>query len=397
MRIYVSGNYAYVADSFSGLAVIDISDPTNPGTPVYTDTTGNAYGIYVSGDYAYMGDQESGLAVIQVRRRYDLTDPIITNAPSDFTVDYGYTGVSISWTATDPHPHTYTIELQGSGIVAGPSPWLSGIEITYNVPDGLAIGEYIYTVNFTDDYGNFVTDIVIMTVRETEDPIITNAPSDFTVDYGYTGVSISWTATDANPNTYTLDLQGVGIVAGPSPWLSGIEITYNIPDGLATGVYIYTVNFTDDYGNFVTDIVIMTVEDTTDPILTDTPSDFTVDYGYTGINISWTATDPLPHTYTIELQGSGIVADPTAWSSGVAITYNVPDGLAVGDYIYTVNFTDQYGNSVIHTVTLTVRDVSTGGDAIPLGLIIIISSTIGGGVVIGIAIVLLIRRRRKLT
>ena len=32
--VYVSGDYAYVADSSSGLAVIDISDPTNPGTPV---------------------------------------------------------------------------------------------------------------------------------------------------------------------------------------------------------------------------------------------------------------------------------------------------------------------------------------------------------------------------
>ena len=30
--VYVSGDYAYIADESSGLAVIDISDPTNPGT-----------------------------------------------------------------------------------------------------------------------------------------------------------------------------------------------------------------------------------------------------------------------------------------------------------------------------------------------------------------------------
>lgn len=84
--------------------------------------------------------------------------------------------------------------------------------------------------------------------------------------------------------------------------------------------------------------------------------------------------------------------------SDVAIIYDVPDGLAVGEYIYTVNFTDQYGNSVIDTIILTVRAVSTDGDAIPLELIIIIiSSTIGGGLVIGIAIALFIRKRRKLT
>ena len=32
--VYVSGDYAYVADGSSGMAVINISDPTNPGTPV---------------------------------------------------------------------------------------------------------------------------------------------------------------------------------------------------------------------------------------------------------------------------------------------------------------------------------------------------------------------------
>ncbi|KKK58780.1 hypothetical protein LCGC14_3040990, partial [marine sediment metagenome] len=97
-------------------------------------------------------------------------DPLITNAPSDFTVDYGYIGVNISWTATDVYPNNYTIELQGSGIVAGPSAWSSGTAITYNVPNGLAVGEHFYTVNFTDDYGNHITDTVKMTVKEKQPP-----------------------------------------------------------------------------------------------------------------------------------------------------------------------------------------------------------------------------------
>ena len=66
--IYVSGDYAYMADGSSGLAVIDVSDPTNPGTPIYEDTTDDAWDVYVSGDYAYVAAEDSGLAVIQVRR-----------------------------------------------------------------------------------------------------------------------------------------------------------------------------------------------------------------------------------------------------------------------------------------------------------------------------------------
>ena len=36
MWLLISGNYAYVAGWTSGLAIIDISDPTNPGLPVYS-------------------------------------------------------------------------------------------------------------------------------------------------------------------------------------------------------------------------------------------------------------------------------------------------------------------------------------------------------------------------
>jgi hypothetical protein len=58
-----------------GLTVIDISDPTSPGTPVYMDTAGYAYGVYVSGDYAYVASGSGGLAVI------DISDPTSPGTP----------------------------------------------------------------------------------------------------------------------------------------------------------------------------------------------------------------------------------------------------------------------------------------------------------------------------
>jgi len=103
------------------------------------------------------------LAVINL---VDIINPLITDAPSDFTVDYGYTGINISWTALDANPNIYTITLQGTGVVAGPSVWSNGTAITYDVPDGLVVGEYFYAVNFNDDYDNYITDTVKITVRE---------------------------------------------------------------------------------------------------------------------------------------------------------------------------------------------------------------------------------------
>ena len=43
--------------SGSGLAIIDISDPTNPGTPVYDGyQVDYARGVTVVGNYAYVAD-----------------------------------------------------------------------------------------------------------------------------------------------------------------------------------------------------------------------------------------------------------------------------------------------------------------------------------------------------
>jgi hypothetical protein len=65
--VYVSGDYAYVTDLSSGLQVIDISDPLHPSIAGSRDTPGAAYGIYVEGDYAYVTDGGSGLQVIDIR------------------------------------------------------------------------------------------------------------------------------------------------------------------------------------------------------------------------------------------------------------------------------------------------------------------------------------------
>ena len=64
--VYIAGDYAYVAVGDYGLAIIDISDPTNPGIPVYKDTSGDARSVFVAGNYAFVADMSSGLAVIDI-------------------------------------------------------------------------------------------------------------------------------------------------------------------------------------------------------------------------------------------------------------------------------------------------------------------------------------------
>jgi len=72
------------------------------------------------------------------------------------------------------------------------------------------------------------------------------------------------------------------LVAGPTAWTSGDAIIYNIPDGIAAGAYYYTVNFTDDSGNWYTDSVNFTVEINAAPVINSSPGSINVEFGYTG-------------------------------------------------------------------------------------------------------------------
>ncbi|MDB9451743.1 DUF4347 domain-containing protein [Dolichospermum circinale] len=64
--VQVVGNYAYVADYYSGLQIIDISNPTTPTLKGNYDTSGIADGVQVVGNYAYVADYNSGLQIIDI-------------------------------------------------------------------------------------------------------------------------------------------------------------------------------------------------------------------------------------------------------------------------------------------------------------------------------------------
>ena len=109
------------------------------------------------------------------------------------------------------------------------------------------------------------------------------------------------------------------------------------------------------YGSDV--LVDMAYADSDYPVVTDASSDFTVDHDYTGVTINWTATDTNPDEYAI-LRNDTAVVFPTAWSSGVAIQYAVPDGLAPGTHVFKINFGDTRPNRpnvASDTVIMTVN------------------------------------------
>ena len=61
--VAVMGRYAYVADTGSGLHVVDVSTPASPRIVWSVDTPDVALGVAVGGIYAYVADFASGLQI----------------------------------------------------------------------------------------------------------------------------------------------------------------------------------------------------------------------------------------------------------------------------------------------------------------------------------------------
>ena len=89
--VHVEGNHAYVAASEIGLQVVDVSDPARPVQVGGIDTSGSASAVQVVGNYAYVADYTAGLQVIDVS---DPTLPVRTGGyqTSGYTSDVQVAG-----------------------------------------------------------------------------------------------------------------------------------------------------------------------------------------------------------------------------------------------------------------------------------------------------------------
>ncbi|MGY5859525.1 MAG: NosD domain-containing protein [Candidatus Thorarchaeota archaeon] len=157
------------------------------------------------------------------------------------------------------HDFEYTLEVVAPSEIAPIADWWID-DADFAVADGvitnnvaLDFGEHPVEVRVINIYGFYLSGHFIVTVNDTVAPTIVG-PDDFSY---VVGQSISWTADDYDPASYSVTLDGVEIMSGA--WNSTAEnITISL-DGLSVGDYTYVVTFTDGSGNSATDTVVVTV------------------------------------------------------------------------------------------------------------------------------------------
>jgi plastocyanin len=273
----------------------------------------------------------------------DTQTPFI-DQPDDITYEVGSSGHSITWSPSEKHPVTYIIRRDGE--IMYMSSW-SGGPITVKI-DLLPVGVYEFNCSVYDSSGNMGSTKVIVTVVDTVAPTIDEL-EDMTYEESSTGNTVTWNPYDANPQSFTIEKNGIEIFSGS--WGGG-AVSINV-DGLPIGVYTYICTVYDVSGNMASDSVDVTVIDPVIPSI-DHPEDIEYEESSTGNIIKWTPYDANPQSFTIEKNGMEVVSG--SWGGG-AVSINV-DGLPLGVYTYTCTVYDASGNIAIDSVVVTVLDVN---------------------------------------
>ncbi len=124
-EIVVEGGDAYVADSYSGFLVLDISDPSNPTNRAVYNTPGDANDLSISDNNLYLADMSGGVRI------FDISNPSSPVQISRDTLYATYTDVSglgeyarctLGWSGfsilnfsdpADPEEHWHSTSLGG--------------------------------------------------------------------------------------------------------------------------------------------------------------------------------------------------------------------------------------------------------------------------------------------
>ncbi|WP_371803869.1 BspA family leucine-rich repeat surface protein [Candidatus Lokiarchaeum ossiferum] len=265
------------------------------------------------------------------------------DSPADVSYNEGELGNSIVWIISDENP--YEVIISRDSVIIQQTTWVNG-SISTNI-DGLVKGIYTYTIELSDQYGNTASDVVFVSVKESDAPEVDH-PADITYAHASTDNEIIWAVGDENPDEYRVELNSSEYIALTS-WSNG-SLTVDI-DGLSVGIHNFTVFVYDIFSFMTVDTVIVEVTETTAPTV-DSPSDVSYNEGDIGNTITWVVSDENP--YQVKISRDSVLIQQTTWVNS-SIIINV-DGLNEGSYTYTMELFDLYGNTATDIVTVIVAE-----------------------------------------
>jgi hypothetical protein len=232
----------------------------------------------------------------------------------------------------------------GNALEAGTSNlWDDNVTTGNAWSDYVGSGTYPILTGGVDRYPSMLTDGTTPTL---------DSPDDESFEAGTSGNELVWHAADNYPGHFVVYQNG-SVIANRTWCFEPIEVEL---EPLDVGAYNLTITVYDGTGNHVSDTIIVEAVDTIIPTI-NSPEDIEYVAGSTGNSIEWQGTDLHPALYEIYIDS--VSTKTGGWNSSVeSITVDV-DGLAAGEYNYTVVLTDQGGNTVSDTVIVVVTEPAT--------------------------------------
>ncbi|HME51096.1 MAG TPA: hypothetical protein VKM55_02655 [Candidatus Lokiarchaeia archaeon] len=326
-------NSSWYCESFVGIfSNMNLSNGVVIGTTGYYNHAAYVFQpININNGYGYSFDGDWG---------YNATYSILvpsSGVQTSLSVECNYGGSTTFTSGLPMLPQFISFLAQVNGTTLGPFYW---------------VRTRAYTAN---DIMPIVTSGSIMILSAPQPSPSITQPANIKYDVGTTGHSISWTITSAYPGisntSYIVCCNGTQITTGS--WTNGTPITIAV-DGLAIGIYNYTIVASDGLGGSVQDTVIVTVNVNTGLFITH-PPDITYNQGAMWNSISWTITTNASTnnaSYAVYCNGTQITTG--AWTSGTPVIIYI-DKLAIsGIYNYTIIANDGLGGSLQDTVMVTL-------------------------------------------
>ncbi len=239
----------------------------------------------------------------------DTTEPSFTITPNDLTIECNMV----------PEP----IDVQASDECDGLVP----VTFIENLTEGNCPGNYTITRTWTasDECGNVATNVQVIVVEDTTPPTISSIGNDVTIECDENAIEI---IPNINDN------------CDSSPEVISEE---TISDGDCPDSYIVTRTWTatDNCGNVSSRQQVITVQDTTTPVLKDVPDDMTLN-----------CEEAIP-----------AAAQPTATDNcdddvSISLNEEMMGGACTNNFtiIRTWTATDNCGNEVSHVQTILIVD-----------------------------------------
>ncbi|MHA1371761.1 MAG: hypothetical protein ACTSRA_18830, partial [Promethearchaeota archaeon] len=224
-------------------------------------------------------------------------------------------------------------------------------------------------------------------------------PADQIVLEGASSTTISWQLTTSYDNGEYRILKNGSVYLNWQAWSGGnFVVNITTPSDMPAGIYNFTLEYYDLMNNGTPDTVFLVVNDI--PVLTrvDNIGSAPIERNSGDVYLNWTITDTVGGYGLYRVLKDGLVITGwTNWRSGDNIVVLIDVIQDAGDYNYTIEFMDVYGQmgspeSVIITLTSTTNQGSRiFDDSQQWYIILIIGAFIGT-----VTTVIVVNKKKKM-